>query len=280
MVFVANSSQQQIGGGWSFISNFKLALHDKVTEDYDNAKVYFIASPTMVQREEVAQAKRDGKKIILRIDNAVRNSRNRNTGMTRMKDFAQAADAVIYQSSWARGYLLPFLDVSGEVIHNSADESIFHGPNVSKPMTFVYSRYNRDETKNVEQARYYFSRIFERDSSAHLNIIGQYSPELVNGNFDFYAGEKFDFFGVQTPDVVAEILRRSRTLIAPFFNDACSNTIIEALLCGCEVFDEPMTKTGGTPEILSAFKNQGPDYFHLARMGAQYWEVIEDVLSE
>lgn len=274
MIYVANSSTQPYGGGFSWVSNFKKAMGSEITEDYGKADVYLIPSPTMVQRDEVKDAKRHGKKIVLRVDNAVRNSRNRNTGMSRMQDFAKWADLVVYQSRWAKDYLDPFLNVGGEVIHNSVDESVFHGPNNARPMTFLYTRYNRDETKNWEQARYYFSRAWMRDNSAHLKIVGNFSPELLEGWFDFYQGERFDFFGVQPPDVLADLYRTSRTVIAPYFMDACSNTVIEALLCGCEIYDEPMLKTGGTPELLDAFKHQGPEYFHLDRMKAQYKEAI------
>lgn len=275
MIYLANSSQQKYGGGFSFIDNFRKAMGTQVTDNYDQANVYLIPGPTMVQREEVAQAKRDGKKVILRVDNAVRNSRNRNTGMSRMKDFAKAADAVVFQSRWTRDYLTPFLDVSGEVIHNAVDESVFHsrGRN-AKPMTFLYSRYNRDETKNWEMARYQFSQTWLHDKSAELTIIGNFSPELVEGSFDFYMGERVIFLGVQPPEQIATVLRSVEYLIAPYYNDACSNTIIEALLCGCEVLGEPMLSTGGTPEILAAYESFGPEYFYLERMAAQYRDVI------
>lgn len=274
-LFIANSSKQSVGGGWSFIANLKKALPGLVTDDYEQAEVYFIASPSMVQRDEVLEAKRNGKKIVLRIDNAVRNSRNRNTGMSRMKDFALWADLVIFQSRWAREYLEPFVNVSSMIIHNSVDETIFYQGTNPLNHHYLYSRYSRDETKGWEMARYYFSQIALREPEAKLTIIGQFSPELVEGNFDFYMDEKFTFMGVQPAQVVAEQLRLTNYLIAPYFNDACSNTIIEALLCGCELYEEPMLKTGGTPEIISAFKNQGPEYFHLGRMGAQYKDVIE-----
>ncbi len=275
-IYLANSSKQQYGGGFSFLSNFRKSMGNLITDDYDQADVYFIGSPTLVQREEVAHAQAAGKKIILRLDNAVRNSRNRNTGMSRMVDFAKAADIVIFQSRWAKDYLQPFLDVSGEVIHNSVDQSVFSGTNVGQQGSYIYSRYNRDETKGWEIARYHFSRIWQRDNSVDLKIIGNFSPELVDGHFDFYQGEKFDFFGVQEPEVISDLLRASKYFLYTYFMDACSNSLIEALLSGCEIVDvQGMAQTGGAPELLSAFREQGAEYFHLDRMAAQYREAIE-----
>lgn len=280
MIYAATSSEQKYGGGFSFLANFKKAMGPLVTDDYDKADVYLIAGATMVSRQEVADAKRHGKKIVLRIDNAVRNSRNRNTGMSRMRDFAQWADAVIFQSRWARDYLSPFLDVNGDVIHNSVDQDVFHGTNHSLGHKYVYSRFNRDETKGWEMARYHFARAWQRDERSQLTIIGQFSPELLEANFDFYAGERYMFLGVQPPEAIADLLRSHRYFLYSYFSDACSNSLIEALLCGCEIVDVyGMLQTGGAPEIMTAFREQGPEYFHLPRMAAQYREVMEKVLE-
>src|SRR5688572_26385879 len=162
-------------------------MGDKMANSYEEADIYLIPSPTMVQREEVLKAKDDGKKIVLRLDNAVRNSRNRNTGMTRMYDFAQWADLVVYQSEWARDYLKPFLKKDGAVIINGVDTDLFHGEDhYDKGNIYLYSRFNRDETKNWEVARYWYSQRQIDFPDAELWIVGQFSPELVEGNFDFY----------------------------------------------------------------------------------------------
>ena len=82
-----------MGGGWSFMGNFAKAMKDNLT-NYEDADIYFVTSASMVERDEVQKAKNDGKKIVLRCDNIIRNSRNRNTGMSRMKDMAEMADLV------------------------------------------------------------------------------------------------------------------------------------------------------------------------------------------
>lgn len=279
-VHIANYQPNKLGGGWSFCNNLAKGLGDKLVP-YEEADVFLIAGPTMASYEDVERAKRDGKRIVLRVDNIVRNSRNRNTGMSRMKAFAEAADVVIYQSEYAREVLgEQFLGVDGPVILNGCDTSIFNdkGREEHLDARYIYSRVNRDETKNWEMARY----VFQQESSARkgqafLNIVGQYSPELAEYNFDFYNGERFKYWGtVADPQLMANIYRQSDYLIYTFWNDACSNTLIEALCCGCMIADPFfMRDTGGAPDILHAFDmHGGAEYFSLERMTKEYLSVF------
>lgn len=279
-LYIARSDDNRQGGGWSFIANAKKALADHLAS-YEDCEIYLIPSPSMVTKEEVDQAQADGKKIVLRVDNIVRNSRNRNTGMSRMKRFAEQADLVIYQSEFARELLLPFIGVDGEVILNSCDTEIFHPNGRSEDTTarYIYSRVNRDETKQWEMARLLFQlESAKRGGDALLNIVGQYSVELTEYNFDFYMGERYHHWGTITdPDTMATLYRNSDYLIYSFWNDACSNTLIEALCCGCTVVSpNDMAETGGAPEILHHFdEHGGAEYFGLERMGRDYLEAME-----
>lgn len=278
-IHVANYQPERLGGGWSFANNFVKGLGGQTS--YEEANVYFIPAPTMVSKEDVFKAKEDGKKIVLRIDNIVRNSRNRNTGMSRMKRFSELADVVIYQSKYAREQLgEKFLKRDGQIILNGCDTTIFNprGRNEQGTARFVYSRVNRDETKNFEMARFIFQEESSmRDGDARLNLVGEYSPELRAYEFDFYQGEDVRFWGtVSDPNVMAAIYRDSDYLIYTFWNDACSNTLIEALCCGCQVMDYyNMAQTGGAPDILHAFRKWGNTYFSIDRMVEDYKEAIK-----
>lgn len=270
---IAKYEPDRLGGGWSFARNLARGLGQS---SYEDADIYFIASPSMVQREEVLQAKADGKKIVLRVDNAVRNSRNRNTGMTRMKDFAEWADLVIYQSRWARDYLKPFLGVDGPVILNGCDLDLFKpGP---KNDNVLYSRFNRDETKNWEVARYWYSTTCARartSGTTKLIVVGSFSDELRDGNFDFYDNEPYEYLGVLDEHNMAKLLSVTGKFLYTYYNDACSNSLIEALVSGCEVVGEPyFGTTGGAPEILDAYFQRGRDYFSLERMCSEYREAM------
>lgn len=272
-IHTANYQPAKLGGGWSFANNFVKGVGQS---NYEESDIYFIPAPTMVSKEDVDKAKLDGKKIVLRIDNIVRNSRNRNTGMSRMKRFAGMADLIIYQSEYARDLLgKKFLGRDGPVILNGCDIDIFNprGRQEMGTARFVYSRVNRDETKNFEMARFIFQHESQlRKGNARLNLVGEYSPELRDYNFDFYNDEDVRFWGVvNNPEAMASIYKSSDYLIYTFWNDACSNTLIEALCCGCQVIDHyKMTETGGAPDILNAFRKWGNPYFSIERMTAEY----------
>ncbi|CAB4151519.1 hypothetical protein UFOVP585_22 [uncultured Caudovirales phage] len=273
MIHIAKYEPGRTGGGWSFARNFVKGLGALAT-DYDKAQIYFITSASMVQRSDVEQAKADGKKIVLRVDNAIRNSRNRNTGMTRMYDMAQMADVVIYQSQWSKDYLEPFLKVDGEVILNGIDIGLFHPGKTPPPdHTYLYSRFNRDETKNYEVARYWFSRL-EKDLK-HLSIVGQFSEEIREGNFDFYRGEHFTYRGVLGEEAMTDLYRNCKHFIYTYFNDCCSNSLIEALCSGCEIVgDEYYRQTGGASEIIMTYKHGGAEALSLETMTMGYKEVL------
>lgn len=271
MIHIAKYEEQRIGGGWSFMRCLAKSIPHMISS-YEESDIFFISSPSIIQREEVLKAKEDGKKIVLRLDNAVRNSRNRNTGMTRMKDFADWSDLIIYQSEWARDYLKPFLKKDGPVILNGVDLSLYNDK-AEKNNNVLYSRFNRDETKNWEVARYWFSRFGE--VSSKLLIVGNFSEELRNGNFDFYNNEDYEYLGVLDERNMAKLYAVTGKFLYTYYNDACSNSLIEALVSNCEIVgDEYYRTTGGAPEILDRYYEKGRDYFSLERMGKEYLGVI------
>ena len=162
--------------------------------------MYLIPSASMVQREQVKIAKADGKKIILRVDNALRHSRNRSTGMSRLWDFAEMADEIVFQSDWAKEVIgKEFLQTDrGCIIVNGVNQDIFNMNNRTEDLAarFTYSRYNRDETKNWEMARYIYQQaVYTADVPCQLNILGRFSDELRENNFDFYQDESYKFWG-------------------------------------------------------------------------------------
>lgn len=284
-IYMAKLELGRIGGGWSFQDNLYNGLKEHITTDYNEADIYFISSPSMVQRDQVEQAKADGKKVVLRLDNAVRNSRNRNTGMSRMKDFAEWADLLIYQSNWARDYLMPFLHKDGVVILNGTDTSVFKPPWIpAEEHTVLYSRFNRDETKNYEVARYWFSRYAEKHDDARLIIVGQFGQETRDANFDFYNGENFRYLGVLDKQTMATLYQQCGKFLYTYFNDACSNTLIEALCSGCQIVgDNYYRKTGGAAEIMAVFTgsedlDKARRFFSIERMCMEYKSAMEKLL--
>lgn len=273
--------ESALGGGWSWIRNFKKAMGDTITNNFEEADIFMIPSASMVDRETVLHAKENGKKIVTRIDNIIRNSRNRNTGMSRMKDFSDWADLVIFQSEFAERLLNPYLQTEQwKVIYNSVDEGIFNDKNrVDGNNRYYYGKHSSDETKNWEMARVAYQQIQQYNKEATLNLVGRFDGNLQEYNFDFYSGEQFKYWGYVTdPQVMANIYKQSDWFIYTYFNDACSNSLIEALMCGVGIFDPyDMADTGGTPEILERFyKREG--YFELKRMGDDYKLALARIL--
>lgn len=265
------------GGGWSFIYNFRKALSHHITP-YEEAEVFFIPSASMVSREAVQKARDDGKKIVLRCDNIIRNSRNRNSGMTRMKDFADWSDVVIFQSQFAKDLLDPYLQTkNSKIILNSCDQDVFK-PLAQRqpggPKRYLYVRSSTDETKNWEMARVAFQNV---EGPKILTIVGKGFDGLMEYNYDFYQDEIVKFIGeVKDRGTMATIYQNNEYLLYSYFNDACSNTAIEALNCGLTIANcYGMAETGGTPEILDKFREFGYKWFSLDRMGAEYMEAMK-----
>lgn len=281
-IFIPSYDEYAIGGGWSFLANFRKALADYVTTDYDDADVYFIAGPTLVDKADVDRAVADGKKIVLRVDNVVRNSRNRGSGMSRMKRFASQADLVVYQSDFASGLLDGYIGASNScVILNGADETIFNdNGRVNDGDTFLYSKYSSDETKNWEMARTYFQDEARVNGDNKLNLVGRFDAKLEEYGFDFFNGENVNYCGlVADKNRLADIYKQSDFLLYSYFNDACSNTLIEALLCGVSPVDcYGMLGTGGAREIMDNFRLDGLEYFYLKRMADEYVEVLSGIV--
>lgn len=256
---IANYEPDRVGGGWSFQQNFGKAMHHS---PYSNSDIYFITSPSIVQRDEVVQAKADGKKIVLRLDNVIRNSRNRNTGMTRMKDFCELADLVIYQSQWAKDFLMPYTETDGVVILNGVDTEKYKAGPTPPSDSYLYVRSSRDEGKGWINAWYWFV-----NNTGHLEIVGKFSRENLEYNFDFYNGERYRFMGEQTN--MPDVYRRNKYFLYSYWFDACSNTLLEARASGCNIVDvHGALQTGGAPEIMAC------EDISLERMVKEYKEAI------
>lgn len=270
-VHILNYQPNKIGGGWSFTDNFAKGLGADLTS-LEEADVCFIPGATMIERKDVEAAKALGKKIVLRVDNHLLPSRNRNTGMGKLKEFAQMADVVIFQSQWAKDYLGQYIGRNGVVIHNGVDLNLFRFSQQDN-QSVLYARSSRIAEKGWEMARYWFSR--NSQNHGNLAIIGKFSPENLEYSFDFYNNEPYNFYGQITRESFAAMLGQHKYFLYSYFMDACSNTLIEALVSGCEIVNVyGMLDTGGAPEIMAMFKGGGREYFGLERMTKQYQEAM------
>ena len=251
-----HTGENLIGGGFSFIRNLK-----EVSDIYVESPTYvdcdgvLIAGATMIKPEEVQVAKDKGKKIIFRIDNMPRNSRNRGTAFNRVKAFYEMADIIVFQSKWARDYIAPFFGKKKSVvILNGCNQDIFnpHANQVQRnhqKKIYLYSRHNRDETKRWEETWYDYQLIHRKAKEKPvLWICGKFSQEQIDYNFDFFNDEITFYWGdVADRILMAGIYASADKLLMPYYNDGCSNTLIEAISSGLKV---ECNTTGGNKEIL------------------------------
>lgn len=270
-IHVPNHIPNKVGGGWTFTDNF---IKHFGNASYEDSDIYFITGSSLVSHDQLDKAKADGKKIVLRIDNHLLPSRNRNTGMSKMKAHSSKADLVIYQSEWAKDYLSDFTGKDGVVILNGT--SIKYRDSFAKSDDVLFVRSSRIPEKGWEMARYWYSR--NHRNYGTLNIVGKFSSENLEYNFDFYNNEDFRFYGEQPREQLQALMLQKRYFLYSYFMDACSNTLIEALCSDMEVIDVyGMLKTGGALEIVQKFNQFGKKYFSMDRMVTEYKQAIESL---
>jgi glycosyltransferase involved in cell wall biosynthesis len=289
------------GGGSTFVKNFITGI--KRTEHIitDACDVFLISGATICDRAEVEQAKHSGKKIVLRVDNILEDSKNRNTGMPRMIYFAKMADLIIYQSAWAKHMLSPYCG-EGIIIYNGVDCDVFYPRKKDwNGIRVFYGRASRSELKNFHSVQYFWRSfcIKSLQNEGKLVIAGNFGDESLNINhkFEFHNSEPFEFYGKLGTPELAEVIRGCDIALLPYQFDACSNLILECQASGLPVIYSP---TGGTPEIISVgvefgtyaedivevamskkvgFKNiDFRDYWGIERMIEEYIEAFKKLL--
>lgn len=254
-IYIPNSSKQSLGGGWTWIRNFKKGCGSAVefVDKWQDCDIYLIMSVTTTDKNELKEAKEAGKKIVLRVDNIPKKSRNkRQDPPARITEFGEMANLVIFQSEWAKeyaGWLIKY-QYNRKVIYNGVDLSTFHKPE-HPPVgnKFLFVHYNRDDCKRYHEAFYTYHMWFREHRDSELTIVGRFSPDVVENNFDFFGREKVNYLGViDDPKRMATVMRAHHALLFPSFGDACPQTVIEALGCGLSIIG--VNEVGGTKELL------------------------------
>ena len=283
---VGQELEGKIGGGHSWVSNMSRCFDLVSPEECD---IYLITSVSMLPKLSVIP--RD-KKIVLRVDNVLKKSCNSDcyglygdekiTRMEALKQVADIADLVVYQSKWAEEYLDPYLKAKNKVvIMNSGDEKVFK-PEGEKyepihifydkafPIkSYLYSRSSNHDNKQWHKVYYWWQYQQRKEPDSLLLIAGRFSPENVPNNFDFFNGENIRYLGFTTnKEEMAKYLRSSAIFVYAYSYDACSNSLIEAILSGCDI--KYLDKSGGALDIDNAFLAYGKEYFYLDRMKLEY----------
>ncbi len=277
--------KDKYGGGWTWGRNFSKGF--ELVDKPEDCDVYVISSIAMLSKTSEVPT---NKKIVLRVDNVLKKSANRDiyhigdvkiTRMEAMKEIGQRADLIIYQSEWAKDYLSGFIDSKSpsKVIMNSGDESIFNEKNdksFNNGWNYLYSRSSRHDSKGWHVAWYYYQQLHRQHINSKLYIVGKFSGENLENDFDFFNGENYQYLGFLNDPEDLATLYRSCEFIYPYYNDACSNTLIEAILCGSRV--HWLEESGGAKEIRKKLETEGKEYFYLKRMNNEYKKAFKEII--
>lgn len=285
-IYIPNTSSQTVGGGWTFIRNLKKALSPfgvAFVDNWQDCDVIVVVGVTITKVSELQEAVNAGKKVVFRVDNVPRKSRNRRqTPHEKMREIADLAEVVVYQSEWAKEYCEP-LTGDGVVILNGVDTDIFYPPKErASDNVYLFAYHGNSELKQFWLAHYYFQVVHRSDPSAEFWFIYDFKrdlQELQEANFDFWNGEPYrHLMKIERPEDFAKVMRQCTHFICPYTVDAAPNTLLEARACGLEI-------CGVLPEIGSSDINiplSGvEEYMELEEvptledMGEEYWGIIQ-----
>jgi len=270
-VYIPNLTENltKLGGGFTFLRNFKKGLYNKIefVDSWQECDIIFVFGITTIDKAELHTAINFGKKLVLRVDNIPRKSRNkRQSPAERLTEFGNKAAAVVYQSKWCKEYAGYFITNKHEfIINNGVDTSIFNTKNRnSDGKTYLYINYNDNPNKRFDEALYRFDMLWRLskkiggDAEPKLIIAGN-APKIYTEHpeydWDLPTPGKVEYVGItDTPEKTAELMRRCDCLIYPSFCEAYPNTALEALACGMDV--GWINEDGGTKELIENNKDK------------------------
>ena len=288
-VYLPNVSDQEIGGGWTFMRNLRRGLEDRVefVSDWRDCDIYFISGVTLAGRDEVEQVKTAGKLILFRVDNIPKKSNNKRSRVyDNMKRYGEVADIIVYQSEWAKeyaGWLANFSEATMDcIIYNGVDKKIFRPSPIpddeetNRPLKYLYVQFNRDENKRFAEAAYHFHMRHREDPRIKLTLVGKFSADNFNDDgtphFNFFGDENIEYIApVADPYMMAAIYRDHDVLLFPAFADAAPNTVLEARSCGLQI--ELINPTGGTKEMVDSKLDISVD-----RMCDEYFDLFNNLM--
>ena len=286
-IYVSNISKVSIGGGYSWLRNFKKGMKGKMqfVDDFRDCDIFFIFSVTTVDKNELYEAKKLNKKIVLRCDNIPRKSRNkRQHPAERLREFGKISDLVIYQSEWAK-YYAGYFAGEGVIILNGVDTEIFNlkDRRLDRIQTYGYINYNDNPNKRFDEALYLYDMEWRRsaDNAKPILRIAGNVPSIYRDNpeynWDIPTEAKVEYVGIlDTPEQVANYLKGIECLIYPSFAEACPNTILEALACGCALIG--INGIGGTVEVINAWKRNDGNVKSIQEMCDEYLKEINKII--
>lgn len=149
------------------------------------------------------------------------------------------ADGIVFQSEYSNRCFKKHLDLCPthiEIIQNGADQTLFYPQNISLDamdhVKLVSSSWSVNSNKGFN-----LISAFSKLNNVSVSHIGRWPKET--------AIENVKLLGSMEEEQIAAELRQHHFLLFPSKNEACSNTVIEALSSGLPVLYHP---SGGTSE--------------------------------
>jgi len=283
-IYIPNVSNTKIGGGWSFLRNLIKGLGERVdfVDKWEDCDIVFVFGITTINKPELHVAVRAGKKLVLRVDNIPRKSRNkRQSPAERLTEFGGVADCVVYQSNWAKKYAGYFIKNDNEiVINNGVDTEIFNkNDRESDGNEYLYIDYNPNPNKRLDEAIYIFDMIWRKNNDAFLTLAGN-MPKMYTENSEFNwdlpVPATVQYHGItDTPEETAELMKRCDYIIYPSFAEAYPNTLLEAIACGLKTIG--ICAEGGAVEVLHNSENGVKT---IQEMANEYLNIFKQLTSK
>ena len=184
--------------------------------------------------------RRKGPPLIHRIDRVPELARGHRTSADDIQPAVnRLTDHTIFQTDYCRSIFAEHCGVtpsSWRVIGNAVDPKLFFpnrdGAWKGGPLRLFAASWSSNPRKGYE-ALAEISRLPDTE----LTFVGNWCPDVDP------AGTRL--LGVRRSDEVAELMRSSHALAHAGWNEACSNTIVEAMACGLPVI---YRNSGGSPE--------------------------------
>lgn len=173
----------------------------------------------------------------------------------------QVVDHVFYQSQFCKLSADRFLGERRgrwEILHNAIDTSVFTPAKIDPDSRHLVLLLGGQQHLDypLEAALYALSIAVRERRDVRLLVTGQLSwssdeektlrtTQQLIAELDI--GDYVDFYGSYTQQEAPQIFRKAHLLLHPKCNDACPNTVIEAMACGLPVV---YCHSGGVPELV------------------------------
>lgn len=290
---VANTSDQQIGGGYTFHRNFLKGMAEKYPEvaivrEDEKPDILFAFSASTVSGETIRRCKDMGSLFVLRVDGVPEDSRNGGKGTRRLIEYAQEAHMIVYQSAFSYYTVGKILEANGvtrrkQIIPNGVDVDIFTpaGDKIAFKGSpkILHCAYRKDNNKRYEEVLAMYREYWIGNQEANLILLGRYPTEWQDYNMGFFNGERHQRLGVQTDDAMrAQIMRSCDIMFYPSYADPAPNVVLEALACGLPILYQAY---GGPYEIIGdQHTRKMPAAGSFIRGDATYKEQIDRLIAD